>query len=246
MGIVDKTRVAEQFSRHADGYVQQAKVQHRIAAECLARASQWFSGPGDRLVDLGCGVGHNLDALSVHAEQVLGVDIAQGMIANNVSVHPIIQSDFDELCLPDASVDYVFSTMALQWSNSPMRVLRHIHRILKPGGRAMCAIMVSPSFVRLCEAFAAAGLPERINEFAPSSAWQSNLFSQCQMDEQVFVDEFHDFQTMMRSIKEVGASTVLQQSVSSPINRSQYKQIVDGLEGDYRLDYRVCFVSLVK
>ncbi|UTP71878.1 methyltransferase domain-containing protein [Alteromonas sp. LMIT006] len=243
---VDKMRVAEQFSRHASEYVKQAKVQHRIAVEGLARASKWFAGRGECVVDLGCGVGHNLDALSEYAEKVIGVDIATGMVANNVSSHLIVQSDFDELSLPNASVDFVFSSMALQWSNSPMRVLSHIHRILKPGGRAMCAIMVSPSFVRLHEAFTAAGLPGRINEFAASSAWHSELFSECQLDEQVFVDEFDDFRAMMGSIKEIGASTVISQADVSPIGRAQYEHIIDGLEGDYSLDYRVCFLSLVK
>lgn len=243
---VDKMRVAEQFSRHASEYVKQAKVQHRIAVEGLARASKWFAGRGECVVDLGCGVGHNLDALSEYAEKVIGVDIATGMVANNVSSHPIVQSDFDELSLPNASVDFVFSSMALQWSNSPMRVLSHIHRILKPGGRAMCAIMVSPSFVRLREAFSEAGLAGRINEFAPHSAWHSDVFSECQMGEQVFVDEFDDFRSMMSSIKEVGASTVIGQSGLSRIGRTEYQQIIEGLQGDYRLDYRVCFLSLVK
>lgn len=243
---VDKIRVAEQFSRHASEYVKQAKVQHRIAVAGLARASKWFAGRGECMVDLGCGVGHNLDALSKYAEKVIGVDIATGMVANNVSAHPIIQSDFDELSLPDGCADFVFSSMALQWSDAPQRVLQHIHRILKPGGRALCAIMVSPSFVRLHEAFSEAGLAGRINEFAASSAWHSELFSGSQMDEQIFMDEFNDFRSMMGSIKEVGASTVLAESGLSQINRAQYQQIIERLNGEYCLDYRVCFLSLIK
>lgn len=243
---VNKTQVAEQFSRHAPEYVAQARVQHRIAHEGLARASQWFAGRGECIVDLGCGVGHNLAGLSAFAEHVVGVDIAQGMVANNVSAYPIVQSDFDDLRLPDASADYVFSSMALQWSESPQRVLSHIHRVLIPGGRALCAIMVSPSFERLREAFNDAGLTGRINDFAASAQWSSGLFSKCHMDEQVFVDEFDNFRAMMGSIKEIGASTVISQSAVSPISRAQYEHIIDGLEGDYSLDYRVCFLSLIK
>lgn len=241
-----KDAIASEFSKCASHYVSRAKVQQRISQYALSLAKQYFSQRKQTIIDLGCGVGHNLPLLEAFAADVTGFDLAQGMVKHNMSQHPIVCSDFEALPIVDASVDYVFSTMALQWSHSPAKALDEIYRVLRPGGQALCAIMVSPSFTRLTSAFEGVGLGHKINQFAPLSAWESASFSHCAYSEQVFVESFSTFRHMMDSIKLVGAGTVLSTTNASQLTRAAYRDIVSSFGGEFELDYRVCFLHLIR
>jgi SAM-dependent methyltransferase len=48
-------------------------------------------------------------------------------------------ADFDNLELPDDSVDFVFDFFSLHHSPNPAKTLREIYRVLKPGGIIFCA-----------------------------------------------------------------------------------------------------------
>ena len=101
--------------------------------------------PGETVLELGPGPG----AFTVDAAQRVGpegrliaVDIQPGMIAQvdarvkaagMTNVETYVASAY-ELPLPDASVDRAFLITVLPEIPDPVRALRELHRVLKPGG----------------------------------------------------------------------------------------------------------------
>ncbi|MER8002106.1 methyltransferase domain-containing protein [Streptomyces sp. NPDC095613] len=104
-------------------------------------------GPGQRLIDLGCGTGGVglwlSRALSVH---LTGIDISPSAIAlatrrTNMFVPPG-QAEFhvatmEATDLPDARADGIICVDAFGFTPDRIAALRETHRILRPGGRAV-------------------------------------------------------------------------------------------------------------
>lgn len=122
-----------------------------LAGSALLSADESFvlrhcPTPG-RLIDLGCGTGRLLLAFAKRGYRVLGVDLSREMLsvarnkaaAEGVAVD-LLQANLAELdCVADASCDYaacLFSTLGMLTGAAVRRqVVRHVFRVLRPGGR---------------------------------------------------------------------------------------------------------------
>jgi ubiquinone/menaquinone biosynthesis C-methylase UbiE len=117
--------------------------QHRRMQEELHLAS------GDTLVDLACGMGGPaLLAAKNTAASLIGVDISGVAVRlANERAHELGMSDtakfitgrFDNTGLESSSADAVMSEDAIQYVPDKSAALREVARILKPGGRFVCA-----------------------------------------------------------------------------------------------------------
>lgn len=94
-------------------------------------------------LDYGCGVGRLSRALAARFDRVIAVDISQAMVdeaqantreSGNVNV--IRGSGRDLRDVPDRSVDFIYSNIALQHSTADMQrsVIREMGRVIAPGG----------------------------------------------------------------------------------------------------------------
>lgn len=98
--------------------------------------------PGWDLLDVGCGPGNiTMDLASrVAPGRVLGIDAAADAIAaaHEVNDRPeqvrFAVDDVYALSAPDASYDVVHAHQVLQHLSDPIRALREMRRVLKPGG----------------------------------------------------------------------------------------------------------------
>lgn len=98
---------------------------------------------GDRILEVGCGVGFNLRNLAIRLPdcQFLGVDLSADHIQsarkdaaelNNVEIQ---QGDFHSLKFSDASFDVIFAVECLCQGSDWRGTLAEIQRVLRPGGR---------------------------------------------------------------------------------------------------------------
>ena len=113
---------------------------------------------GETCVDLGCGRGQDVarmaEAVGPHGF-VWGVDTAEGMLARaqrtadklgtkNVR---FVRSAFEQIDIPDQSVDLVLSNCSINHAADKRRVWSEIRRILRPGGRFVVSDIYSTADV---------------------------------------------------------------------------------------------------
>jgi SAM-dependent methyltransferase len=100
---------------------------------------------GRRIVDFGCGSGANSVLLSGRGAEVWGVDISEDLIriaARRLAVNGraggarFVVGSAHDLPFPDGSVDVVFGIAILHHLDLRL-VSREVHRVLRPGGRAI-------------------------------------------------------------------------------------------------------------
>jgi 2-polyprenyl-3-methyl-5-hydroxy-6-metoxy-1,4-benzoquinol methylase len=115
------------------------------------------AGPGDRILDAGCGTGQYALAFAEIGLDVTAVDLAPEMIARarkhgqerKLSVAWRIEQVAD-LSDPDASYDAVHARVVLQFVPNIPAALAELRRVLKPGGRMLASVpgALSPIYSR--------------------------------------------------------------------------------------------------
>ncbi len=90
--------------------------------------------PGLRLLDCGCGTGHNLARLA-RAGRAYGFDLTEGglALAKRRGV-PLVRASVDRIPFRDATFDLLTSFDVLQYLEDDGQVLREMARVLRPGG----------------------------------------------------------------------------------------------------------------
>lgn len=133
---------AEAYARHWHGPLA------GIQGELLVLAA---AAPGEAVLDVACGTGvvSVAAALSVGpAGRVLGVDLADAMVqasrqrAQDLGLGQAAfeRMDAEQLKLPDAGFDLALCALGLMYLPEPDAALRELHRMLRPGGRAVLAV----------------------------------------------------------------------------------------------------------
>ena len=123
------------------------------SVEGLAGAPEWPAlqamlppVPGLKVVDLGCGYGwFSRWAQEQGAEQVLGLDVSQKMLARakemtSTSAITYGIADLEKLDLPDAAFDLAYSSLAFHYIVDLKGLFARIHQALVPGGRLVFSI----------------------------------------------------------------------------------------------------------
>jgi malonyl-CoA O-methyltransferase len=263
----NKTRIAQQFSRAANTYNSAADVQLDIAFDALANLpSHYQSG-----LDIGCGTGRISQQLAARCDNLIAMDLAFGMLTyakqHNLVGDPSIswlQGDADYLPLADHSVDMVFSSMVLQWSDNQQKVMSEIARVMTADSQAMLAIMCDGSFEQLNDSWQFIDSQRHVNNFASAQTWYDAAISQglqVTMQQKQYVTWHHGIRPLLSSIKSIGANVLLTNQESTEFSQSKSKNVfnrhtLQQLETYYQqkyaenmqlpLTYQVCFLQCSK
>jgi len=95
--------------------------------------------PPSRIVDVGCGTGRLLRAVSVRwpEARLIGIDPAEQMVSQAARLSPdatFARAPAEALPLPDESTDIVLSSISFHHWADQERGLQEIARVLRPGG----------------------------------------------------------------------------------------------------------------
>jgi SAM-dependent methyltransferase len=95
------------------------------------------------VLEIGVGLGSHAALLARHAGSFVGIDLTEYAVENTRRRFAlgglrgdIVQMDGERLAFRDASFDFIWSWGVIHHSSDTVEVLREMHRVLKPGGRA--------------------------------------------------------------------------------------------------------------
>lgn len=175
--VRNKSDVAESFSRAAALYDRSADLQRCMADRLLQIL---LSGERDNapepeqeqaLLEVGCGTGYSQPALREHFPEasLVALDLAQGMLhatrqREGADCLPVC-GDMEDLPLADASVDRVFSSLSIQWSDNPGALMRELARVTRPGGRILLSTLGPDSLQELRQAWSVVDKAAHVNRF---------------------------------------------------------------------------------
>lgn len=136
-------RLAEEFDRWAEaGRGEEMAREHRPLLQ--AALSRMNLTPGDRYLDLGCGIGwaSRLLARTVPGSEVVGVDLSHRMIElarahpENLPTTTFRVADAHHLPFPDGSFSRLVSVESLYYYPDLQAALSEAARVVEPGGSA--------------------------------------------------------------------------------------------------------------
>lgn len=111
--------------------------------------------PGERVLDVGCGLGAGAARLASMGAHVTGIDILGVLLEQARFAHP--ECEFNEADLlhyrPAAPYDAVLAHAALHWIHPPPQAARRLFDCLRPGGRLAASLGGAAESARRLEAY---------------------------------------------------------------------------------------------
>ena len=145
LGVIRSAReasAADYFSRHAAEW-DELRSLHIADGPVEAALGEMLSGQIGRLLDVGTGTGRIAELFAARATRITALDKSPEMLrlartrlqhlpAGHVT---LVQGDFAQLPLADASFDTVLFHQVLHYAFAPQAVLAEAARVTAPGGR---------------------------------------------------------------------------------------------------------------
>ncbi|WP_062061579.1 malonyl-ACP O-methyltransferase BioC [Cellvibrio sp. OA-2007] len=217
---LDKKKVAQSFSRAAATYDSVAQLQRDIGTELMVQLPSDFPAHTSAqkvILDLGSGTGFFTRQLAQQYgdAQVIGLDIAQGMLHYAAAQHAKINwlcADAEVLPLADNSVDLIFSSLAIQWCNDLPQLLSELARVLKPGGQLHIATLGPNTLHELKSAWQQVDNYVHVNRFQSAqdltaATESANLFV-AQLQQEIRSLYYERLSDLTRELKALGAHNV--------------------------------------
>lgn len=257
---IDKSRMRQSFHRAATQYDAAAILQRQVREEMLSRLDVVKLEPGV-ILDAGCGTGHGLSALLKRFKKAQGIalDIAEGMLSRSKALFPwyrfwqvsphFVCADIEAMPIVTASVDMVWSNLAVQWCNDMDTVLQEFRRVLKPNGLLMFATL-GPDTLK--ELRAASGndhthVSRFIDMHDIGDALTRAGFSAPVLDVMHYTLTYDTVESLMRDLKAIGAHNATAGRVKGLSGKGFLQKLRQGYEvfrrdGKLPATYEVVFV----
>jgi len=221
--FIDKARVRASFNRAAQSYDAAAVLQKRVRDEMFDRLDLIKLSP-EQVLDAGCGTGHASFALQkrFRLAQVFSLDLALGMLEKTYMQQPLfsklfghkrlICADIENLPVASASMDLVWSNLALQWCNDLDKSFTEVARVLKPNKLFMFSTF-GPDTLKELRAVSNNGsthVSRFIDMHDIGDALTRNGFNAPVLDVERYTMTYDDVKGVMTDLKAIGAHNATQ------------------------------------
>ncbi len=156
-----RSALRRSLDRAAATYDDHAVLQAEVCDDLMERLSYVALTPAT-ILDLGCRTGRGARALAARypAAVVIAIDLSLGMLRQSGRApHARVCAAAARLPLPDASVDLLFSNLALPWCDDLDAAFREFRRVITPNGLVHFTTL-GPDTLRELRAAAGAGAPD--------------------------------------------------------------------------------------
>lgn len=252
---LDKKLIARSFSRAASTYDGVAELQRKVGEQLLQQLLQQpVEQPVDVVVDLGCGTGFFARHLRTAFPgcQLVGVDLAEGMVAHAGAHHTAdlwLCGDAESIPLADNSVDVIFSSLAIQWCEDNPRLFTEVARVLKPGGCCVFSTLGPDTLGELRAAWSQVDSYVHVNRFVEKTVIEQAInaavffsspisrqsagysaYSQTDWLEQTIVLEYDQLSQLTRELKALGAHNVNSGRQTGLTGKQRIRQLIAAYE----------------
>lgn len=206
--MFDVALVKNHFDKSAVEYDRHALLQRAVRAHAMGVAARYWKGQ-EHLLDMGCGTG----AFAREARQqkhrwhITSLDIAPAMCA--LAGRAV---NADAQCMPFApgSFDGIFSSLMLQWANTPSGVFLEMARVAKAGSISVLTTLTQGTLHELRHAFALLDDAPHVSPFTPAQDVIADAaaarFSLVSAEQKTCVEHYGDVIALMRSLQAIGAT----------------------------------------
>ncbi len=255
---LDKKAVKQSFNRGARDYDRCAVLQAEVLNRLLERLDYMRIDPA-MVLDLGCGTGQAIRALlkRYRRANVIAMDLAEAMLAQAQRRYPLlarkllVNADLETLPLAADSVDLVFSSLTLQWSNDLPAAFAEIKRVGRPGGLTLFTTLGVNTLQELRRSWALIDESPRVHQFMDmhdvGDAMMRAGLSQPVVDMEEITLTYTDFGDLMRDIKGIGATNADKGRARGLLTPGKLKQLREAYEsvafeaGHFRATYEVIY-----
>lgn len=242
---IDKRQSRASFDRAAATYDAAAVIQREIADRSLERLDLMRLAPRT-VLDVGAGTGYCSRALARRypKAQVQLLDVAPGMLRQARAQaglwdrlrrrYAYVCADAEALPLADASVDLLFSNLALQWCVDLDRTFAEFRRVLAPGGLLLFTTFGPDTLKELRACWEAVDGHSHINVFVDMHDLGDGLvragFADPVMDMEMLSVTYRDPLDLMRDLKHIGAHNVTLNRPRGLTGRRRLQQVLAAYE----------------
>ncbi|MDR3412687.1 MAG: malonyl-ACP O-methyltransferase BioC [Formivibrio sp.] len=250
--MIDKQTIRAAFDQAASSYDAAAVLQREVVDRMLEKLSIMKLAP-QHVLDVGCGTGYAGPLLLQRFPdaRLIELDLAPSMLLQARLRHPTgsrhwiarlkgkklpwqICGDAEALPLASASVDCIWSNLALQWCETPDQAFAECFRVLRPGGLFLFSTLGPNTLNELRTAFAGVDGQAHVNRFIDMHDLGDALgragFAAPVMEMENLVMTYDTVREVLADLKGIGAHSVRDGRRTGLMGKSAWREMEAGYE----------------
>lgn len=257
---LDKPKIRQSFASAAQTYDQIAVLQKMIGLKLLELLNH--VGITGTVLDVGCGTGFLTHKVLKQMEgrgKLLAMDIALPMV--QAARHKAVAHDMAFFCadaerlpLANASVDIIFSNLALQWCQALPAVLDGFQRSLKAHGKLVFSTFGPATLGELKTAWASVDNYSHVNDFYGLGLIEQFLVENglklAAAEQKIYQQTYPTVLKLMQELKGIGAHNVTMERNRNMTTRTTLEKMMAAYPrneaGGFTASYETIFVTAIK
>lgn len=167
--------VKESEQNTLEWYLEAERYRYDTYGPWMPEVMEFADHRGEKVLEIGAGMGTDLAQFAKNGAICTDLDLSAGHLEHarrNFALRGLtatfVHGDGEELPFPDDTFDVVYSNGVIHHTPNTQQVIERIHRVLKPGGKAIIMVYAENSWNYWRQIVVERGL--RQNHFADQSA----------------------------------------------------------------------------